>query len=156
MRSLLAVVGALVLVLVVPLNAADPLRAFADDWKGVAVVLKKPLYTFGFARDAVGVLLRDYYPGQSGVTRTAPGQGVYYRYTATKPFAHTLVDTDVQRLARRARADAAYAGGGVLRADRAGRFDGPGATVHRGHHLRGGYGTDREEGHLRGGRGVGL
>ena len=112
MRSLLAVVGVVVLVLVVPLNAADPLKAFADDWKGVAVVLKKPLYTFGFARDAVSVLLRSYYPGQFGVTRTAPGQGVYYRYTATKPFAHTFVDTDVQRLAQRARVDAAYTGGG--------------------------------------------
>jgi hypothetical protein len=98
MRNLLVVVGAVVLVLVLPLDAADPMQVFADEWKGVTVVLKKPLYTFGFYLTQPG--------GGLGVTRIAPGKGIYYLTTTAKPSVHTIVDTDVQKLAQRARAEA--------------------------------------------------
>jgi hypothetical protein len=101
MRNLLVVVGAVVLVLVVPLDAADPMQVFADEWKGVTVVLKKPLYTFGFYLTQP--------EGGLGVTRIAPGKGIYYLTTTAKPSVHTIVDADVQRLAQRMRADAGYA-----------------------------------------------
>jgi hypothetical protein len=98
MRTLPVAVVAFVLLLAVPLNAADPMQVFADEWKGVTVVLKKPLYTFGFYATQPG--------GHVGVTRIAPGNGVYYSFTAAKPTPHTIADTDVQRLAKQVRADA--------------------------------------------------
>jgi hypothetical protein len=105
MRRQLAVAGVIVLVLIMPLNAADPMKAFADEWKGATVVLKKPLYTFVFTGNALALLQ----PVQShGVTGIAPDKGIYYLFTALKPTVHTMVDTDVQRLAERARADAGY------------------------------------------------
>jgi hypothetical protein len=98
MRNLLGVMATFVLVLVVPSDAVDPMQAFADEWKGVTVVLKRPLYTFGFYATQPG--------GGVGVTRIAPGRGVYYLFTAAKPTPHTIEDTDVQRLAKQVRADA--------------------------------------------------
>jgi hypothetical protein len=98
MRNLLGGVATFVLVLVVPQVAADPMKTFADEWKGVTVVLKKPLYTFEFYFTQPG--------GGLGVTRIAPGKGIYYLTTTAKPSVHTIVDTDVQRLARQVRADA--------------------------------------------------
>jgi hypothetical protein len=98
MRSLLVLAGALVLILASPLNASGPMTTFADEWKGVTVVLKKPLYTFGFYATQPG--------GHVGVTRIAPGKGIYYLFTAARPTPHTIADTDVQRLAKQVRADA--------------------------------------------------
>jgi hypothetical protein len=99
-RRLLVVVGVVVPVLVVALNATDPMQVFMDEWKGATVVLKKPLYTFEFYYTQPG--------GHVGVTRVAPGKGIYYRTTMTKPSVHTIEDTDVQRLAQRARTDVGY------------------------------------------------
>lgn len=101
MRRLLVVLGVVVPVLVVALNATDPMQVFMDEWKGATVALKKPLYTFEFYYTQPG--------GHVGVTRVAPGKGIYYRTTMTKPSVHTIEDTDVQRLAQRARTDAGYA-----------------------------------------------
>jgi hypothetical protein len=42
------------------------------------------------------------------VTRIAPGKGIYYLFTAARASAQTTVDTDVQRLAERARAAAGH------------------------------------------------
>jgi len=118
MRSLLVVEGTFVLVLAVPLDARDPLKAFADEWKGVTVVLKKPLYTlayggawfsgwFGSSPDmAVATGLKT---GSFGVTRIAPGKGIYYLCTTAKSTAGTIVDTDVQRHAQRAKEEAGSA-----------------------------------------------
>lgn len=106
MRSLLVVLGSFVFLLVAPLSATDPVQVFADEWKGTTVILKKPLYTFawGYAEALLGY----YSQGQLGVTWIAPAKGIYYRCTAATPVAHVLEDTDVERLAQRARADAAY------------------------------------------------
>jgi hypothetical protein len=104
MHRLRGLAAALLLVLAVPLVATDPLKVFADQWKGATVVLKKPLYTFAYARDAINFWQTRCY----GVTRIAPGKGIYYLFTAARPSARTTADTDVQRLAQRARAAAGY------------------------------------------------
>jgi hypothetical protein len=95
MQRLLGVVSVLVLSLALTLAAANPKKEFAKEWEGKTVVLKKPLYTFAYTGTSMfGGSLE----AQSvGVTRMAPGKGIYYEFYLAKPD----VDTDVQRLAQR-------------------------------------------------------
>jgi hypothetical protein len=119
MHRLRGLAATLLLVLAVPLDATDPLGAFADEWKGVTVVLKKPLYTFAYSgawlsgwfgsSPNMGSIATGLKAGSFGVTRIAPGKGIYYLCTTAKSTARTIVDTDVHRLAQRVKGEAGSA-----------------------------------------------